>query len=186
VSTFAPTDINLYLVGFMGTGKTTIGRAVAHRLRYQLLDSDHEIERLAGRSIPEIFASEGEGVFRGMERDFIETGHPAHGCVVACGGGLVVAPGMLERLLRRGVVVCLHASIDTILQRTAGNRHRPLLDVADPRARIEALYAEREPIYRRAGTLLLTDHRPANEIIGHVLRIYRREAREWVHAQGRT
>jgi shikimate kinase len=185
VSNPVPTDVNLYLVGFMGTGKTTIGRAVAQRLRYRLLDSDHEIERSTGRSIPEIFATDGEPAFRALEREFVETGHPSRGCVVACGGGLVVAPGLLERLQARGVVICLHASIDTILQRTSGNRHRPLLNVEDPRARITALYHAREPIYRRAGTLLLTDRRPASEIIGHVMRIYRREAREWVQAAAR-
>ena len=172
-------DVNLYLVGFMGTGKTTIGRAAAVRLGFKLFDSDHEIERLAGRQIPAIFAADGEAAFRRMEREFIETGHPARGCVVACGGGLVVQPGMLAELRARGVVLCLHASLETVLQRTAGNRSRPLLHVEDPMARIRQLYAEREAVYKRAGTVLLTDHRTAGDIITHVMRTYRREAREW-------
>jgi len=76
-------DVNLYLVGFMGTGKTTIGRVVAHRLGFALLDSDHEIERLQGTDIPQIFAVQGEAAFRRMEKEFIEGGHPATRTVVA-------------------------------------------------------------------------------------------------------
>ena len=179
-------DVNLYLVGFMGTGKTTIGRAAAVRLGFKLLDSDHEIERLAGRGIPEIFAEEGEAAFRRMEREFIETGHPTRGCVVACGGGLVVHPGMLAELRARGVVICLHASLETVLQRTAGSKNRPLLNVEDPMARIRQLYGEREAVYKRAGTVLLTDHRTAGDIITHVMRTYRREAQEWRPPGGAT
>lgn len=172
-------DVNLYLTGFMGTGKTTIGRIVAHRLKFALLDSDHEIERLAGRSIPQIFAEQGEPAFREMERAFVEGGHPDRGTVVACGGGLVVQPGMLERLQARGVVVCLHASLETILRRTQGNKNRPLLDVEDPMERIRLLYAAREPVYKRAGTVILTDGRPMLDIVQHVMRAYRREAAEF-------
>lgn len=179
MSTNAPNGANLYLVGFMGTGKTTIGRAVANRLKYQLLDSDHEIEIKEDATVAEIFADRGEPYFRKLEREFVESGHPARGTVVACGGGLVVQEGMLERLQKKGVVVCLHASLETILQRTSANRNRPLLHVDDPMARLRELYAVREPIYRRAGAVILTDHRPTSDIISHVLRVYRREAAEW-------
>jgi shikimate kinase len=175
----AQPTVNLYLVGFMGTGKTTIGRMVAQRLQFQLLDSDHEIERAQGRTIPDIFATAGETAFRAMERQFIESGHPATRCIVACGGGLVVQPGMLDALKARGVVICLHASLETILRRTALNKNRPLLHVDDPMERLRTLYAEREPIYKRAGALILTDHRPASDIVAHVLRTYRREALDW-------
>lgn len=171
-------SVNLYLVGFMGTGKTTVGRAVAARLGFQCIDSDHEIERLQGKSIARIFAEDGEPAFRAMERAFIETGHPETGQVVACGGGLVVQPGMLERLHARGVVICLHASLETILRRTQGNRSRPLIDVADPFERLRQLYVAREPIYKRAGTVILTDGRPMLDIVSNVLRVYRRDAAE--------
>ncbi len=176
-------DVNLYLVGFMGTGKTTIGRAVAQRLGFTLHDSDHEIERQQGRSIAEIFATDGEPAFRTLERAYIEQGHPASRSVVSCGGGLVVPPGMLELLQERGVVICLHASIETILERTARHRHRPLLNVEDPEARVRALYAQREPIYKRAGTVLLTDSRPLNDIVAHVIRAWRREALDFVRSK---
>lgn len=170
---------NLYLVGFMGTGKTTVGRLVAHRLGYEFIDSDHAIERNTGRTIVDIFAQDGEAAFRALEREFVERGHPAEGAVVACGGGLIVPPGMLDLVRARGVVVCLHASLPAILQRTAANRARPLLAVDDPETRVRTLFTEREPIYRRAGTTILTEGRPLGEIVGHVLRVYRREAGGW-------
>jgi shikimate kinase len=178
-----PGGVNLYLVGFMGTGKTTVGRAVAHRLGFGLLDSDHEIERQQGKTIPEIFATAGEPAFRAMERAFIDGGHPATGTVIACGGGLVVQPGMLDVLKQKGVVICLHASLETILRRTQTNRNRPLLDVENPMDRIRALYAAREPIYNQAGTIILTDGRTLADIVLHVMRSYRREAADFTRAQ---
>ena len=105
----------------MGTGKTTIGRAVAQRLGFQLLDSDHEIERQQQKAVAKIFAEDGEPAFRALERAFVTNGHPATGQVVACGGGLVVQPGILDLLKTKGVVMCLHASLVTILKRTAGH-----------------------------------------------------------------
>ena len=177
-----PGGVNLYLVGFMGTGKTTVGRALAHRLGFGLLDSDHEIEKRQRRTIPEIFAKDGEAAFRVMERDFVENGHPAAGTVIACGGGLVVQPGMLEMLKQKGVVICLHASLETILRRTQGNRNRPLLDVDNPMDRIRTLYAVREPIYNQAGTIILTDGRTLADIVLHVMRAYRREAADFTRA----
>lgn len=167
---------NLYLVGFMGVGKTTIGRAVAQRLDLRMIDSDHEIEAKAGLPITEIFARLGEPAFREMERDFIENGHPGSGCVIACGGGLIVQPGMLEKVRSLGVLMCLHASIETILHRTASQRHRPLLNVEDQEQRIRSLFAQREPLYRQAGTMILTDARPQGDIVAHVVRSYRRDA----------
>jgi shikimate kinase len=157
----------------MGTGKTTVGRVVARRIGFKCVDSDHEIERVAGKPIAEIFSSDGEAAFRGLEREFIEKGHAASRLVVACGGGLVVQAGMLDLLATKGVVVCLHASIDTILARTG--RHakvRPLLDVEDP------------TIYRSAGTVILTDSRPLGEIASHVVRVWRRESVDY--ARGRA
>jgi len=172
-------DVNLYLVGFMGTGKTTVGRAVAQRLGFAFLDSDHEIERAQGRSIPDIFKGDGEPAFRVMERTFVEGGHPPARTVVACGGGLVVQPGLPALLGERGVVICLHASIETILDRTGRQNGRPLLDVPDPAERVRALLAEREPIYRSVGTLVLTDARPLRDVVAHVVRIWQREAGEF-------
>lgn len=171
-------NVNLYITGFMGTGKSTIARVLANRLGMFWLDSDLQIEKEQGKPIPEIFVQDGEEAFRKMERDFIESGHPDRGVIVSCGGGLVTQPGMVEQLKSKGVVVCLLASPETIYERTKSNRNRPLLDVADPLERIGDMLCEREPIYRMAGTQILTDHRPLIEVAMHVSRVYLRESRE--------
>ncbi len=171
-----PPDTNLYLVGFMGTGKSTVGRLLVKPLGFQFLDSDHEIERAQGKPISRIFAEEGEERFRALEREFIAHGHPDRGCIVACGGGLVVPPGMLELLRRRGVVICMHAPLETVLARTLHTTHRPLFEVENREQRVRELFAQREEIYRRTGTMVLTDRRPMREIAAHVLRVYRHEA----------
>jgi len=172
-------ETNAYFVGFMGTGKTTVARAIAYRLGFNWLDVDDQIERMQKKTVAQIFAEDGEAAFRAMERRFIESGHPATRTIVSCGGGLVVQPGMLDLLKTKGVVICLHATIETVLKRTQHSKTRPLLNVEDPLARVRALYAEREPIYRRAGTLVLTDNRTLPEVIAHSMRVYQREAREF-------
>ena len=177
--------VNLYLVGFMGSGKTTVARAVAQKLGYTYLDSDHEIERVEGKPITDIFAQQGEPAFRAMERRFIESGHASEGCIVACGGGLIIQPGMLELVRSRGVVICLHASVETILKRIAGLKHRPLVNVEDQETRVRNLFVQREPIYRSAGSMVLTESRPLADIVSHVIRTYRRDLGEWQRLRAR-
>lgn len=163
---------NLYLVGFMGVGKSAIGRRVAKELGFKFIDSDQAIERLKGKRIPEIFESEGESSFRRYEREFIETGHPETDCVISCGGGLVVQPGMKELLKQKGVVICLFASVESILERTGRSSHRPLLNVEDPEQRVRDLLAEREPIYMESGACITTDGRTIPEVVRHMMRTY--------------
>ncbi|MCC5807501.1 MAG: shikimate kinase [Opitutales bacterium] len=167
---------NLYLIGFMGVGKSAVGRSVARQLGMRFLDSDAVIESNEGRSISQIFADEGEAAFRAKERAFIESGHPLQGVVVGCGGGLPVPPGMREQLLCKGIVVCLFANPDTIIERTLGNDKRPLLRAADPRERVRALLAEREPVYMSTGIGVCAEGRSLSEIVRNVVRVYRREA----------
>lgn len=164
---------NIYLVGFMGVGKSTVGGRLAHELNYSFFDSDEVIEKRVGKKIPEIFADEGEATFRKYEREFIDTGHPNEGCVVSCGGGLVVQEGMVERLKSKGVVICLFASIESIIKRTQRSNNRPLLEVDAPEARIRALLAAREPIYMNAGVCVSTEGRSISEITRHLLRTYK-------------
>lgn len=167
------TKPNLYLVGFMGVGKSAIGRRVARELGYKFIDSDHSIEKQVGKKIPAIFETEGEARFRAYEREFIESGHPAEGCVVACGGGLVVEAGMSELLKQKGVVICLFASVESIIERTSRNNNRPLLNVQDPEERIRQLLAKREPIYMDSGACITTEGRTIPEVVKHLLRTYR-------------
>jgi len=171
---------NLFLVGFMGVGKSTVGRAAAQKLGMAFHDSDHDIERREGMSISEIFATRGEAAFRVLERSYIENLPACSGCVVACGGGLIVQPGMVELVDSKGLTICLHASIETILHRVSLHRHRPLLNVEDQETRTRALFAERDPIYRQVGTVLLTDSRPLPDIVSHVVRCYQRDVRDWL------
>lgn len=174
---------NLYLIGFMGVGKSSVGRYVARRLGMTFIDSDHAIEEKAGMPITAIFEKQGEPAFRKMERDFIESGHPAKGCVISCGGGLPIEPGMRELLLSRGVVICLFASEKTILERTSANNRRPMLNVEDPVKRARELMARRMPIYMATGTGISTENRNLPEISEHVIRIYRAESREFASKQ---
>lgn len=170
---------NLYLIGFMGTGKSSVGREVAKRLQMRFIDSDWAIEQRAGKSIAEIFETSGEAYFRRLERDFIETGHPPANCIVSCGGGLPLQPGMPELLMARGIVICLFARAETILQRTMQSDRRPLLQVEDPEARIRTLLAEREPVYMRCGIGVYADGRQLADVVNNVQRVYRREAGKW-------
>ena len=163
---------NLYLVGFMASGKTTAGHYAARKLNFQFIDTDQAIEEKFGKPIAAIFETEGEAAFRVMEREFMESGHPASGCVVSCGGGLVIPPGMAELVAKKGIAVCLSATPETILERTRGRKDRPLLNVPNPEARIRELLAERGPRYQAVGNVLSTDDRTMKEVTAHVLRVY--------------
>lgn len=168
---------NLLLAGFMGTGKSALGRQLAHRWRRPFLDTDELVEKLAGRSVADIFAQQGEEHFRALEREVVAGLLPASGAVIACGGGLVVGPGMAELVRSRGVVVTLFASVDTILKRTSGNSRRPLLKGDDPEARIRELMKQREEAYMKAGIAVYTDGRSLQQLCVIVERVYDREAR---------
>ena len=160
----------------MGVGKSAVGRSLARALGLRFYDSDWSIEKAAGKPITRIFAEEGEAAFREKERIFIESGHPSRGCVVACGGGLPVQPGMDALLKEKGLVICLFAGAETILRRTLGNPKRPLLNVEDPEARVRELMAEREPVYLKAGIGVSTEGRGINDVVKSIARIYRQEA----------
>lgn len=172
-----PPSPNLLLAGFMGTGKSALGRQLAKRWRRPFVDTDEVVEHLAGMTIPEIFEKHGEARFRELEREVV-TGHlPASGAVIACGGGLVIPEGMAELVRSKGVVICLFASVETILRRTAGNSRRPLLKAGDLEERIRQLMRDREQAYLRAGVAVYTDGRSLQQLCDIVTRVYDREAR---------
>ena len=165
---------NIYLIGFMGVGKTVVGRSLARALRMEFMDSDWAIERSAGKPISRIFKEDGEPVFRKMEWQFIEEEHPEEGMVISCGGGLPVQPGMSELLKEKGLVICLFARPETIVSRTVGNPKRPLLDVENPEERVRELLDEREKIYMNTGIGVSTEGRTIQEVVSSIIRIYRR------------
>jgi shikimate kinase len=154
---------NIYLIGPMGVGKTTIGRILARGLHMEFMDSDQEIERQTGVSISTIFDIEGEAGFRRRETTALEALTLRRNMVLATGGGAVLADVNRRALRSTGFVVYLHASVDMQLKRTRSSKNRPLLDTEDPRATLEGLMEAREPIYRREADLVIStdDRSPA-------------------------
>lgn len=151
---------NIFLVGLMGSGKTTIGRALAKRLGLRFVDADHEIESRTGASIPLIFEIEGEASFRQREADVIRDLTAQQGIVLATGGGAVLNADSRRYLQERGTVVYLRASVASLVQRTSHDRNRPLLQTADPKAKIEALARERGPLYQEVAHITVETGRP--------------------------
>ena len=151
---------NIFLVGLMGAGKTTVGRALAKRLGLRFVDSDHEIETRTGATIPLIFEIEGEESFRRREADVIRNLTEEKGIVLATGGGAVLKPENREHLKARGKVVYLRASVNSLLHRTSGDRNRPLLQTADPRKKLEELSTQREPLYMEVADVVVDTGRP--------------------------
>ena len=144
----------------MGAGKTTIGRLLARKLNRRFVDADHEIEARTGATIPWIFEIEGEACFRRREADVIRDLSAQQGLVLATGGGAVLNPASRALLAERGTVIYLRASIGSILQRTAHDKNRPLLQTADPRGKLEQLWTERDPMYREIADLVIDTGRP--------------------------
>jgi shikimate kinase len=139
---------SIFLVGMMGAGKTSVGRVLAKRLNKVFYDSDHIIEERTGVKIPLIFEIEGEPGFRHRESAVIEELTALEDVVVATGGGAVLAKENRENLRARGTVVYLRASVKDLLNRTRHDKNRPLLQTADPRARLNELFEMRDPLYR--------------------------------------
>jgi shikimate kinase len=155
---------NLVLIGFMGSGKSSIGRLVAARLGFDFVDTDAWIEARTGRSVTRVFAEEGEAVFRQYEREAVAAAALLRRTVIATGGGLPVDPANLASLRAHALVICLWAAPETIWERVRHQVHRPLLRTADPRARIRELLAEREPFYRQADVLVNTQSRSIQQV----------------------
>lgn len=155
---------NLALIGFMGTGKSTVGRQVAHVLNFTYLDTDRVVEARAGKSITDIFQQDGEPVFRDWERRVVgELVHRSK-TVISTGGGLPMNPDNLASLKTHALVVCLWATPETIYERVRDHSHRPLLADPDPLAKIRQLLAVREPYYRQADVLVHTELRNIREV----------------------
>jgi shikimate kinase len=140
---------SVFLIGMMGAGKTTVGRLLAQALDFDFVDADRELEARSGALIATIFSVEGEEGFRRREAALLDELTQRPGIVLATGGGAVLNEETRRRLHDRGLVLYLRANADEIHRRTRNDRSRPLLQTADPRARIDELLMQREPLYEQ-------------------------------------
>lgn len=162
---------NVFLVGPMGAGKTTIGRQLARLLKRDFHDSDREIEQRTGVGIPLIFELEGEAGFRARERSMIDELTLLPNIVLATGGGAILDTNNRKHLSERGTVVYLETSVEQQLARTGRDRNRPLLQTEDPRRRLEELLTIRDPLYREIAVItVLTDGRTARDVVNQIMR----------------
>ena len=160
---------NLYLVGMMGAGKTTVGRLLARRLKLRFLDSDHEIEHRCGVKVPTIFDIEGEAGFRARESQVLAELTALEGIVLATGGGAILAEENRRHLADGGTVVYLCARPEALYERVRQDRNRPLLATPDPLARLRELYLERDPLYRAVADLVIDTGRQSVQSLARSL-----------------
>jgi shikimate kinase len=160
---------NLALIGFMGTGKSSAGRQVAHLLHFTYFDTDQVIEARAAKTITDIFQQDGESAFRAWERRVVQELEHRTQTVISTGGGLPVDEANLASLKSHALVVCLWASAETIFERVREHTHRPLLNEPNPLEKIRHLLAVREPYYRQADVLVNTELRSVREVALQVL-----------------
>lgn len=157
----------------MGTGKTSVGHALASLLHFQMIDTDELIEEQAGQRISEIFEHAGEARFRSYERQVVQELAIRRRVVIATGGGLAADQENLLSLKQHALVACLWSSPESIWQRVRHQAHRPLLHDPDPFAKIKRLLAEREPFYRQADVLVNTELRSVREVAAQVAHQFR-------------
>jgi len=160
---------NLFLVGMPGCGKSTLGRLLARRLDKRFYDADVELERRLGVSIPVIFELEGEHGFRDREEAVLTDLVTQTNIVLSTGGGVVLRPANRERLKEGGTVLYLHATPDTLWERTRHSKHRPLLQAPDPFARVQELYATRDALYREVADFVIESDREQVNRLAHRL-----------------
>ncbi|MHB0975684.1 MAG: shikimate kinase [Candidatus Aquicultorales bacterium] len=158
---------NIVLIGFMGSGKSTVGRRLARRLGYGFVDTDQAVEAKAGKRIVDIFEEDGEAVFRAFERQAIEKAASGEGRVIACGGGAVMDPSNVEVLRRNGVLVYLKASEEALLERLRrGFERRPLLRMEDAEGRVKELLDQRAETYESvAGVIVDTEKMSPSKVV---------------------
>ena len=169
---------NLVLIGFMGTGKTSLGRMLAFKLGCAFVDLDQKIEADSGMSIPDIFRSHGENYFRQLEHQAVEEVSKRRGIVIATGGGTVKDPSNVELLKNNGLLVCLTCSVDELLTRTAIKGERPVLDSqhqarGDRRAAIEKILDERRQFYDQADYKIDTTDWSPMKLVDDIIKIVR-------------
>ena len=162
---------NIYLTGFMGTGKTSVGREIALNLGLKFIDLDELIVKKEGRSINDVFNSSGEPYFRKVEKETLTEVSKGIGQVVSCGGGIVIDPENIAIMKQSGRCIALFARPEVIFERVKQETHRPLLNTADPLARIKELLAIRKPYYDQAEFLIDTSDMSVQETAERVIKL---------------
>jgi shikimate kinase len=165
--------VNLALIGFMGTGKTSVGRLAAEQLHFEYLDTDDLIQTHTGRTIADIFKTDGEAAFRALEKKVAAELANRSKTVISTGGGLPASAENLASLKTHALTVCLWASPEKIWERVRNQSHRPLLHDPDPQKKIRELLAVREPFYKQADVLMNTDIRTVREMAQQVAHQFR-------------
>jgi len=165
---------NIYLVGMLGAGKTTLGKALAQRLRYEFVDTDKVLVERTGVPVTTIFEIEGEEGFRRRESLALVEVSERKGCVVATGGGAILSEANREVMRSHGTVIYLRARIDNLWERTRHDTNRPLLRTPDPRATLASLLEVRDPLYRSAAHLVVdTGSQSASTLVSRVVNALR-------------
>jgi len=166
---------NIYLVGFMATGKTAVGRELAKKKKWQFVDLDELIELKEKRTISNIFAQEGEPYFRRIEKQVLKEVSKEKKFIVACGGGIVIDKDNIKVMKDTGTIICLTATPSVVLKRILGYQHRPLLNVRDPKKQIELLLKLRVPYYAQADKTIDTSKISVKEVVEKILKLIRKK-----------
>lgn len=162
---------NIALIGFMGSGKTTIATKLSHRLKMRYVSTDGLIEKKENRTINEIFTKSGEDYFRAVESDVIKEASGMENVVIDTGGGVVLRDENLSNLKSSGIVICLTAGENVIMERTKKYKHRPLLNVEDPKLRIRELIKKRAPLYAKADYTIDTGELTIGQVVDKIVEI---------------
>ena len=163
---------NIILIGFMGSGKTEVGKVLAERLGYSLVDTDRIIEKKIGKSISDIFRENGEDYFREIEAGVVRELSNVNGYVISTGGGIIMKKENILNLKKGGLMVWLKSSPETIYERVKFESHRPLLNVENPLEEIKRLLGVRERFYAEADISIDTDALDAAEIVDIIIEAY--------------
>ncbi len=166
---------NIVLTGFMGTGKTAVGRELSKLLGLKLVEIDSEIERRTGKSIKEIFRDDGEAKFRDLETEVIKEFSDRENLIISTGGGAVMREENIRALKKKGILFCLTAEPESILQRTSRSDERPLLNVDDPLKRIKELLEARRPQYMKADRMINTEGKTPSQVAREIIATLRKE-----------
>ena len=165
---------NIVLVGFMGTGKTSIGKRLAMQLRMHYVDTDDIIERDSGRRISDIFSEDGEETFRELESEAVRKASKLDNYVISTGGGVVLRESNMTELRRNGIIFCLTATPEEIYRRVRHQSHRPLLQTPDPLSKIKTMLEDRHAYYVKADYMVETTGRSFGEVMAYIKRVFKK------------